>query len=210
MTTLPLFGNENYRGISSLATQIQNANIVNLVGSSLENQLINSNYIWVVPGGTNKKLYSVVGNSSSSFDSLSAGTAQFLNTSPKQPAAISVNGGLLVLPKGATIVAAYALDSGLFGTTSLDIGTSPITGGTPSTSGDLFTGATLTDIKAGVYVSSQIVYDINSRMGSPGVLATGTTPVSVSNTGSTGITVTPNVTDIASSTGLSVTIYYYI
>lgn len=210
MTTVPLFGNEGYTGITSSATQIQRADIVNLVTGNLENQLVNSNYIWLVPGGSSKKLYSVTGNSSLSFNTLTDGSPQFLNALPNQPASITVSGGVLTIPKSATIVAAYARDSGLVGPTSLDIGTCAITGGAPLVSGDLFTTAATTDVRAGVYVSSQVVYDVNSRMASPGVAATGTTQVSVSGTGSTGITVTPNGFDVTGSLGLTVTVYYYI
>lgn len=210
MTTLPLFGNQNFTGISSLASQLQTANITNLTTQSLSNQLINSNFIWINSGGISKKLYSVTGNSSNSFDTLTVGTAQFLNTSPDKPASITVSGGLLVIPPGATIIAAYALDKGLFGTDSLDIGTGTITNSAPITSNNIFNAADRIDVRAGVYVSSQPVYNANSTLGGPGIIATGSSTISVPTTGSTGITVTPNTTDITSSTGLTVTIYYYV
>ena len=209
MTTIPILGNQGFSGVNTNSSQIPRLNAARAHIPNLSAQTINGNYFWLrgIPG---KKLFKLTGNSSSTFGTLSDGQVQFLNAQPDQPASLTVAGGVLVIPPGAVIIAAYVLDKGLNGTTSLNIGTRAITGAAPGVSANIFAEASRTVINTdGSLVSSQPVLSDTSAVATPGIIASGSTPITVSLTGSTGLVVSP-LDDVTSSGGLTVTIYYYL
>ena len=209
MTTIPILGNQGFSGVNTNSSQIPRLNAAKAYIPNLSAQTINGNYFWL-SNLTGKKLFKLTGNSSSTFGTLSDGQVQFLNAQPNQPASLTAAGGVLVIPPGAVIIAAYVLDKGLTGTTSLNIGTRAITGSAPAVSTNLFDTALAADIVVdGLVVSSQPVLSADSALGNPGINARGSTSVTVPLTGTTGIVVSPN-DSVTATGGLTVTIYYYI
>lgn len=209
MTFDPLNGNQHYSGLITDTSQISKINIGKVTCPPLNSGLVTSDFLWVNsdPSFLNKKLYSLTGNSSTSFVGLGADTAQFLNANPGEQASIAIGGPQVVIPPGATVVGAYAVDNGYTGDL-LDIGFTKITGSTPSAHLDnIFSGLTQVTVNAG-----GIVVAIPSITGDSDLGSAGDTPIftsTVSTTGTTGITVT-SAAEVTASTGLSVTVYYLL
>lgn len=207
----PILGNQGFVGISNLAASIPSATIIDAKIGNLSTQLVNTNFqIIVPPGSTNVTLRSITGSSSSTFDSLTDGNVQFLNAQPGQPTALTVAGGVLAIPPGATIVAAFALDKFMSGATALNIGTCPITGSAPILSTNIFNNASRGRVQKGVLVTSQQPPSASSALGGQGIpLYYANNSITIPTTGSTGISVSP-IGDMTTTDGLTVTLYYYI
>lgn len=207
--TVPLLGNQYYTHINTVSGQVSKFDVTDAKILQLNSTTLNSRLALMSPNGS--KLHSITGNSSSTFRTLSEGQTQFLNIQPGQLPALSVEGGVLAIPPGAKVVAAYAVDPGIQGPTSLNIGTQSILGTVPAVSSNIFHLAPVSSLlSTGLVVTSQFVPVTNSIPGSPGVPANGGGPISIPDTGSYGIVVSPNGDDMSRSGGLKVTLFYYL
>lgn len=205
----PTNGNQYFSKVIDVASSTQHASVTRIITPVLLTELVNTKFIWTTGNPTllNKKLYSVSCFSSTSFSSLPADNAQFLNYQPNQPNTRRNNGIPVVLPPGAIIVGAYAVDNGYAGG-QLDIGLTPITGGTVFPhNDDIFAGLTQANVNVGAYIVSTPPITDDSVLG-----GAGNTPVAsptVPSNQVTGIAVTP-ADDVTASTGLNVVVYFLI
>jgi hypothetical protein len=202
-------GNQYFSQIVNQAEQIPLLNAAKAIVPTINTQLVSSGFIWATndPSLTSKKLYSIVGNSPNTFSTLASGVAQFLNINPNQPSSIENDGTVLVLPPGAKIVGAYAIDNGYVGGL-LDIGMVQITGSIPTPHlDDFFGGLTQATVNAGGIVAAIPEITATSALGDQGdqPMFTPTVP----STGVTGVTVTSG-SNVTASSGLTVTIYYVL
>ena len=203
----PLNGNQYFGSVITEASQIPLIAIGNATCSPLNSGLVTSNFLWVNnnPVFSNKKLYSLTCNSSTTFCGLAADVPQFLNKNPGDQASIEVGGPQAVVPAGATIVGAYAVDTGYAGGV-LDIGLVQIAGSTPvAHASNIFAGLEEATVNDGGIVVAMPPITGDSDLGSVG--DTPLTTVTVGTTGITGVTVTSDA-NITASTGLKIQIYY--
>lgn len=205
----PLNGNQYFSNVITETNQIPIIAIGEATCSYVNSGLVTSNFLWVNnnPVFSNKKLYSLTCNSSTTFNGLVADTPQFLNKNPGEQADIEIGGPQAVVPAGATVVGAYAVDAGYAGGV-LDIGLVPITGSTPPAhTSTIFAGLEEATVNDGGIVVAMPPITGDSDLGSVG--DTPLTTITVGTTSITGITVTSDA-NITASTGLKVQIYYLI
>lgn len=207
--TEPIAGNQYFSQVINQAEQIPFMNVGRSIIPTINTSLIKSNFIWTSNSPTllGKKLYSITGNSSSSFNGLGASNAQFLNINPNQPSSIENDGSVLILPRGAIIVGAYAIDSAYVGGT-IDIGMVKVNGTIPIAHiDDIFGGLSQATVNVGGLVAAIPEITGASAIGNSGDTQPST--LTVSNTDDTGITVTVSSV-VTSSNGLVVTVYYLL
>ena len=200
--------NPNFSKVVHLAGQLSDLNVADGVASNLEVNNLTSQNGWLnaqsVVGGSvvsgllspNGYFLTVTGYTPSTFVGAAAGSAVFLNNAPGQgPAGAATDSQLLLLPNGATVVAANAVDGGtaVVGPATLDLGTNTFSLA-PAVSANIFTAVATADLNGlGSRVSN---VDIDTA-GNVANLATAgslgvdvSTGVAVANT-TTGVTVTP-------------------
>lgn len=137
---------------------------------------------------------------------MTIGESQFLNSSPGQPSASTIAGGILSIPANATLVGAYAVDETLAGIPGMVIGTKFIDGQPATASSNLFGLISPAILNQGTQVTAQPNMT-TARLGSPGLVPTEHVIV-ISNAGARGVTFTLAGGPITATSGLKVTIFY--